>query len=105
MQQAVGLWSGPHAWPWAGRAGGGYQLHPCAMAWLAWWPNWRLPRFRRTTPKPMSEPAWAERREAFRYGISLETSVRLMAAVEGDPLPVRVRNISVGGISLVVHRS
>ncbi len=27
-----------------------------------------------------------------------------MAAVEGDPLPVRVRNISAGGISLVVHR-
>jgi hypothetical protein len=97
-QQAVGSWS--EAWQrfWQTERGRG------GTAWLAWWPKWRLPSFRRKKPKPVPQPSGAERRESFRYGISLETSVRLMAAVEGDPLPVRVRNISAGGISLVVHR-
>lgn len=53
--------------------------------------------------KPVQAPG-AERRESVRYGISLETSCRLLAMVQDDPIPVRVRNISRGGISLVVHK-
>jgi len=68
--------------------------------WLSWWSGWR-PRFLRPRTPVLSG---AERREAIRYGISLETSARLMAAVEGDTAPVRVRNISAGGISLVLGR-
>jgi hypothetical protein len=105
MQPAAGFWSGPEGWQglWHARRDGTVKRR--AVAWLAWWPKWKLPFFRRKKPRPMPEPVGAERRESFRYGISLETSVRLMAAVEGDPLPVRVRNISAGGISLVLHRA
>jgi c-di-GMP-binding flagellar brake protein YcgR len=67
---------------------------------MAWWSGWR-PWFRRAKP---IEPKGAERRESIRFGINLETSVRLIAAVEGDPTPARVRNISAGGISLVLNR-
>jgi hypothetical protein len=46
----------------------------------------------------------ANRRESIRYNINLETSCLLIAALEGDPMPVRVRNISAGGVSLVLNR-
>lgn len=65
------------------------------MSWLRKWRSW----FTRNKTK---QPAGAERREAVRYGISLETSCRLLAMVQGEPHPVRVRNISAGGISLVL---
>lgn len=64
------------------------------MSWLKKCRSW-------FTWKP-KEPSGAERRETIRYGINLETSCRLLAMVEGEPHPVRVRNISAGGISLVL---
>ncbi len=96
------------AYPWmAGAAWRQRPRHPpqaapghFALRWLAWWSHWRA-RFRKNK---LPGPSAADRRESFRYGISLETSVRLMAAVEGDNTPVRVRNISAGGISLVINR-
>lgn len=69
------------------------------IVWCSWWPNWRS-RGRR--PKT-TELAGAERRETMRYGIGLDTSGRLIAAVGNDPTQVRVRNISAGGISLVLN--
>lgn len=45
-----------------------------------------------------------ERRRAIRYECGLETSCQLMAQVDGDAWPAKVRNISVSGISLVVAR-
>jgi hypothetical protein len=59
--------------------------------------------WRRRQRRPR-RPSGAERRAALRYGISLETSGRLIASLEGEPLPLRVRNLSVAGISLVVPR-
>lgn len=59
----------------------------------------------RRAPAPPKEKSGAERRASIRYGISLDTSPRLLASVEGDSTPARVRNISAGGISLVVHRN
>jgi len=44
-----------------------------------------------------------ERRDTVRYTITLETSCRLLAMVQGESNPVRVRNISAGGISLVLN--
>lgn len=44
-----------------------------------------------------------DRRASTRYPCNLATSCR-MAALLGDTFPGRVRNISVGGISLVVAR-
>lgn len=61
-----------------------------------------LDRWRKKNQPPQA--AGAERRQSIRYGISLETSCRLLAMVKDDPIPVRVRNISRGGISLVVHK-
>lgn len=49
-------------------------------------------------------PADIERRVSTRYPCSLTTSCRLIASVRGSTLPARVRNLSVGGISLVVNR-
>ena len=65
------------------------------MAWMRNWRAWLAPR------KP-EEEAGEERRESVRYGISLESSCRLLAMVKTEPHPVRVRNISAGGISLVL---
>jgi hypothetical protein len=54
-------------------------------------------------PKIEEEPEpGAEKRQTIRYKIDLETSCRLLAMVQGEPHPVRVRNISAGGISLVL---
>ena len=66
------------------------------MSWLQKWRSW----FARNKTK---EPSGAERREAVRIGINLETSCRLLAMVQGEQHPVRVRNISAGGISLVLQ--
>ncbi|MBY0527894.1 MAG: hypothetical protein K2R98_31140 [Gemmataceae bacterium] len=66
--------------------------------WFSWWSRWRL----RKRAKP-NAPSESNRREAVRYNINLETSCLLIAAVEGDLSPVRVRNISAGGISLVLN--
>jgi hypothetical protein len=65
---------------------------------MSWWRKWRS-WFSR---KESEEPSGADRRESIRYGINLETSCRLLAMVQGEPQPVRVRNISAGGISLVL---
>jgi len=70
--------------------------------WFEWRP-WFTRRKLAEPPDP-PEPSGAERRQAIRFGISLETSARLLAMVQDDPRPVRVRNISVGGISLVIGR-
>jgi hypothetical protein len=43
-----------------------------------------------------------ERRASTRYPCNLATSCRLGAAVKGDSHPARVRNISAGGVSLVL---
>ncbi len=58
----------------------------------------------RTLPdsEPALEPQGIERRASTRYPCNLATSCRLVAAVIGDSVPGRVRNISVGGLSLVV---
>jgi hypothetical protein len=77
------------------------------MAWLRNWRSW----WSRAKPAPTKAPEadgkseddrWKDRRESVRYGINLETSCRLLAMVQGEPQPVRVRNISAGGISLVL---
>ncbi|HEV3204649.1 MAG TPA: PilZ domain-containing protein [Gemmataceae bacterium] len=53
-----------------------------------------------------SQPTPAiERRRALRYGCNLEVFSKLIAQVDGDTWPAKVRNISVTGISLIVgHR-
>jgi hypothetical protein len=66
--------------------------------WFSWWSSWWRRR------RKSREIAEANRRESIRYNINLETSCLLIAALEGDPVPVRVRNISAGGISLVLNR-
>ena len=77
------------------------RLAPAAAAagpvWFSWWSNWLSPN-RRTRSV---EPSGADRRETIRYGINLDTSGRLIAALD-DKTQVRVRNISAGGISLVL---
>lgn len=50
------------------------------------------------------EGSGAERRDTVRYTINLDTSCRLLAMVQGESNPIRVRNISAGGISLVLPR-
>ncbi len=49
------------------------------------------------------EESGKERRDTVRYTITLETSCRLLAMVQGEANPIRVRNISAGGISLVLQ--
>jgi hypothetical protein len=51
-----------------------------------------------------SEPEWIERRASTRYPCNLATSCRLIATLPGEPMPARIRNISVGGISLVLSQ-
>ncbi len=46
----------------------------------------------------------ADRRATPRFPCSLETVCRLVATVPDDPWPAKVRNISLGGICLVLHR-
>jgi len=48
------------------------------------------------------EPEGIERRASTRYPCNLATSCRLIATVPGEAVPARVRNISVGGLSLVL---
>jgi hypothetical protein len=50
-----------------------------------------------------SEPSGIERRASTRYPCNLATSCRLVAALAGEAWPGRVRNISAGGISLVLN--
>lgn len=45
-----------------------------------------------------------DRRASTRYPCNLATSCRLAALVPGDVFPGRVRNVSSGGISLVLSR-
>lgn len=52
--------------------------------------------------EPEHEPEGIERRASTRYPCNLSTSCRLVASIEGDAYPARVRNISAGGISLVM---
>lgn len=56
-----------------------------------------------TSAQP-TEPTGIERRVATRHPCNLMTSCRILAAVRGAAAPLRVRNISVSGISLVVGR-
>jgi hypothetical protein len=56
-----------------------------------------------SSPNP-SQSGGIERRASTRYPCNLVTSCQLIAAVEGDAWPIRVRNISVGGVSLVISR-
>jgi hypothetical protein len=51
-----------------------------------------------------AEPEGIERRASTRYPCNLATSCRLVASFPGDTVPARVRNISVGGMSLVLTR-
>jgi hypothetical protein len=48
------------------------------------------------------EPKAIERRASTRYPCNLATSCRIVASLAGEPLPARVRNISIGGLSLVL---
>jgi hypothetical protein len=48
------------------------------------------------------DPSGIERRASTRYPCNLATSCRLVASLPGEPVPARVRNISVGGVSLVL---
>jgi hypothetical protein len=78
------------------------------MSWLRKWRSW----WSRAKPQTVASPSgtdsnseddrWKDRRQSVRYGINLETSCRLLAMVQGEAQPVRVRNISAGGISLVL---
>ncbi len=98
LQQAFSCW---RVGAWWGTRRMSRNTGPTNV-WRAWWSGWRLP-FRRGKPAP-AKASGADRRTSIRYGISLETSGRLIASIEDDPLPLRVRNISAGGISLVLHR-
>ena len=51
-----------------------------------------------------AEPAGIERRASTRFPCNLATSCRLVASLPDDPVPARVRNISVGGLSLVLAK-
>ena len=53
--------------------------------------------------RDQKEQSEKERRDTVRYTITLETSCRLLAMVQGEVNPIRVRNISAGGISLVLQ--
>lgn len=53
---------------------------------------------------PPEDLSGAERRKSVRYDCTLNTSRFMTAIVEGDLHPARVRNISTGGISLIVSR-
>ncbi|MBY0527508.1 MAG: PilZ domain-containing protein [Gemmataceae bacterium] len=50
-----------------------------------------------------SEKSGIERRASTRYPCNLATSCRLAASVKGTAYTARVRNISAGGVSLVLN--
>jgi hypothetical protein len=52
-----------------------------------------------------TEPEAIERRASTRYPCNLATSCRLVASLPGECVPARVRNISVGGLSLVTTQA
>ncbi len=56
-------------------------------------------------PEGSEATAEADRRGSTRYLCNLDLSYCLNATVEGEQGAARVRNISVGGISLVVDRA
>jgi hypothetical protein len=81
------------------------------MGWKIGWPSWgrRAPLADQTPvpvpKKPPAKSAGAERRETVRYTVTIATSQRLLASVSDQPeKPVQVRNLSAGGVSLVLHR-
>jgi hypothetical protein len=80
------------------------------MGWKLAWPSWgrRAPSADQTPiPVPQKPPAktGAERRETVRYTVTIATSQRLLATVVDEPeKPVQVRNLSAGGVSLVLGR-
>lgn len=93
LQEAPTGWSWLPVWlVWQPR-----QAEVERGTWLSWWTRWRS---RRRAPAP--EPAESNRRQSYRFDINLDTSCLLIAALENDVSPVRVRNISAGGISLVL---
>jgi hypothetical protein len=54
-------------------------------------------------PLPADDPQGIERRASTRYPCNLATSCRLAAAVKDQQgYPARVRNVSAGGVSLVL---
>ncbi|SRR5260370_29677055 len=57
----------------------------------------------RPTPIP-GQLRGTERRKAIRYQCGLETASYLLAQIENDSYPAKVRNISVTGVSLIVAR-
>jgi hypothetical protein len=56
----------------------------------------------RPAPLPADDPQGIERRASTRYPCNLATSCRLAVAVKDEAHPARVRNISAGGVSLVL---
>jgi hypothetical protein len=56
----------------------------------------------RPAPLPADDPQGIERRASTRYPCNLATSCRLAAAIKDQEHPARVRNISAGGVSLVI---
>jgi hypothetical protein len=81
------------------------------MAWKIAWPAWgkRAPSTDETplpVLKPSSTAEGADRRETVRHTITIQTSQRLLASLIEDPTrPIQVRNLSAGGVSLVLHRA
>src|SRR4051812_31030367 len=59
-----------------------------------------------TVTVPANQPRFKplDRRSNYRYPCNLETSYRLVAAVGDEFWTTRVRNISPGGISLIVNQ-
>lgn len=55
-------------------------------------------------PIPLGPSPGVERRTTTRYLCDLGTTCYLLATVDNDPWLARVRNISAGGISLLLHR-
>jgi hypothetical protein len=55
-------------------------------------------------PQPSDRPSGIERRLAPRFDCALDFSFFLTAAVDGDAWLARVRNLSVGGMSLICGR-
>jgi len=56
-------------------------------------------------PEDSAKPQGAERRTSIRYLCGLVTTCSLSASMEGGAIQARIRNISAGGISLIVNRS
>lgn len=67
-------------------------------SWLSGWFSWRKKR----SHQDLSE---SDRRDNTRHEVTFESSHRLVAIVEGTSGWVQVRNLSAGGIGLVLDRS